>query len=275
MIDSTYIYGLFDPRDSNRVRYIGKADDCSFRLRTHINYSKSGKCNYLVNKWIRNLLSENVTPIVKPLLKIDRDIWENVERLMIAYFRIFEPNLLNMTAGGDGGSCKGRTFSKDHRLKLSLANTGKINSQERRDKISKSNKGKKVNHSKETIDKIVKTLSVPILQINRVTGEIIREFYGIKYASDVTGVGKSSISNCVRKLCPIAGGFKWRYKSKDHKIRISDRVCKMDIMSGEVLKTYESLKEAAKDSGLRDLSGISKCVKGNLKTSAGFKWKYV
>ncbi len=48
----------------------------------------------------------------------------------------------------------------------------------------------------------------------------------------------------------------------------------LKIKSGQVVKRYESLSIAAQDVG-RSAASICNCIKGKLKSSAGFQWRYV
>lgn len=52
-----------------------------------------------------------------------------------------------------------------------------------------------------------------ILQIKN--GIVVAEYYGCVEASQMTGISKSSISDCCRnyKHCKSAGGFQWKYKN--------------------------------------------------------------
>ena len=49
----------------------------------------------------------------------------------------------------------------------------------------------------------------PILQINKVTGEVIREFPSIKEAIEIGG---SHISECCKGKRKTSGGYIWKYK---------------------------------------------------------------
>ena len=46
----------------------------------------------------------------------------------------------------------------------------------------------------------------------------------------------------------------------------------MDL-NGEIIKTWESIKKASKTLNI-DSSAITKCCKGKLKQTGGFKWQY-
>ena len=51
------------------------------------------------------------------------------------------------------------------------------------------------------------------------------------------------------------------------------KVHKLNIITGEILTTYESLKAAAKDVGISE-SSICSALKGRYKQAKGFKWQY-
>lgn len=100
MRDTTFIYGLFDPRDC-RLRYIGKADNPQKRLSKHITAAKKGQRTHK-DDWVRLLLSEGLEPAIEVLEECSAESWQEVERLWIAKCREFELDLTNNTDGGEG-----------------------------------------------------------------------------------------------------------------------------------------------------------------------------
>jgi len=50
-------------------------------------------------------------------------------------------------------------------------------------------------------------------------------------------------------------------------------VQKLDPLSGEVLKTYPSYIQAARDCKLGHWLHISACIRGERETAGGFKWR--
>lgn len=52
------------------------------------------------------------------------------------------------------------------------------------------------------------------------------------------------------------------------------KVVQMDACTGEILKIYNSASEAARLNNMRNES-ISKCCRGERKSSGGFRWKYL
>lgn len=57
-----------------------------------------------------------------------------------------------------------------------------------------------------------------------------------------------------------------------HKQRISKRVNQYD-KQGNYIKTWDSLSEVGRELGI-NVAGISRCCKGYLKTTKGYKWRY-
>lgn len=75
------------------------------------------------------------------------------------------------------------------------------------------------------------------------------------------GVRNKKISDVVKK-----NGF----------ITKSKRVSQVDLLSGDVIKVFDSLAEANLSLGKKKSSGnISMCCSGKLKMAYGYKWKYL
>ena len=92
------IYGLRCP-ETNRIRYIGKANDSAKRLKTHLSGAKNH--NTPVCNWISKLVANGLTPIVVVIHKCDDDMWEAYERAAISIARELIPDLLNIADGGN------------------------------------------------------------------------------------------------------------------------------------------------------------------------------
>ena len=124
-----YIYGLIDPRN-NELRYIGKTVNLKDRLYKHLNAAKTLTTDNHKNAWIRGLLNRDLKPIMKILAECTGDNWQDVERNWIAKYKKNNAKLLNITTGGEGVT--GYIFTKEHREKISKANKGrKLNERHR------------------------------------------------------------------------------------------------------------------------------------------------
>lgn len=149
----------------------------------------------------------------------------------------------NITDGGEGRKSplsenhkkilldarRGKPLSKEWKDKIGKAHKGKIVSQETKDKmsvimkskhiklseqkkriISKANKGKIISDRHREI--VSKFFSKPVLQIDKHTNEIIREYDSMTKASKYTGICYGSINKCCNNITKSAGGYKWRLK---------------------------------------------------------------
>ena len=156
MSNTTFIYGLFDPRNY-QLRYVGKADNVEKRLSQHIKQVKHRQYkNRYVCNWIRQLLSEGLTPSVEILEECTQGSWKEKEIAWITDCKKFGLKLCNLTNGGDG--TQGYVFSDETKQKLSDMRRGKTTSlkgqsisEEHRDNISKALKGKPSHRKGKTL----------------------------------------------------------------------------------------------------------------------------
>ena len=119
-------------------------------------------------------------------------------------------------------------------------NFGKPMSDETRKKLSESLKGRVI--SEETRQKTSQTMK------------------GVRKSEETRQKMKEAANNRTNKM-PTG---------KDHHKSKSINQCDL---SGNIVRTFESIHQAAKELSLQT-SGISLCCRGKLKTSGGFVWKY-
>lgn len=171
MVDNreVYIYVLKHP-DTLEIRYVGKTvRKLSRRLGNHIANAKGNKHNKHLSNWILSILKEGKRPIIELLETCQSDNWQEREQYWISKF----PNLINLTAGGDGcigfihnsetiekirqaklgtkhsiefkeamsKRLKGISLSEEHKSKIGLANKGRKASIETKMKLSEAHKG--------------------------------------------------------------------------------------------------------------------------------------
>ena len=91
---------------------------------------------------------------------------------------------------------KGKHHTEETRIKMSHALKGRVLSEEWKKKISEAQKGK---HSK------------PVLQIDKNTGEVIREFPSTRDVQRQLGYSIGNISACCNGKRKQAYGFIWKY----------------------------------------------------------------
>lgn len=148
--------------------------------------------------------------------QLEKDLIRHYKSLGISY---------NITDGGEG--CLGRKCNENTKAKLSLINKGKINPnkgkkignlpQEWRDNISKGHLGLRYNRTSEWKDKISKIMRLkckPVLQLDKDTSEIIKEFPSASEAAKSLNISRGNIVNCCLKKPHVktVGGYVWRYK---------------------------------------------------------------
>lgn len=159
------IYALFDPREPEVVRYVGKTSKLlEFRVKCHVKDALYGKRNRRCN-WLRKILAEGVTPQARVLEVVDEPCWQDSERKHIAAHKT--EHLTNGTLGGEGAcgrviSEEQKQASRERRLgtkhspetieKIRLANVGRRNSPEAIAKVAEFHRGRK--RSDETRRKI-------------------------------------------------------------------------------------------------------------------------
>lgn len=121
----------------------------------------------------------------------------------------------------------------------------------------------------------------PVLQYD-LDGNFIREFESVKEAREKYS---SRVQDCLSGKTTQAGGFQWKYKTKDaYPFKIDAYVKNVNqslccsrpikqLKDGVVVATYGSIKEASAKTGF-DYSGIKKCLNGTYKQTFGFTWEY-
>lgn len=116
-----------------------------------------------------------------------------------------------------------------------------------------------------------------VQQLDKNTGGIISTFESTVDASKVTNVGRSNIANVLAGKNKTAGGFAWKLVNDEDYIFTpyvkprTSSVQKLDIVTGEVLDTFESLTIAGEAIGV---GGISAVCRGKNKSAGGYKWRY-
>lgn len=138
----TYIY--YDPSRNNEPIYVGKGQNK--RAWIHL---KSNKKSPFISR-LKHMKKENITPVIGIYSGIDEELALLLEAELIQKLGrkdLGKGTLLNLTDGGEGNG----NPSADTRIKIGNAKRDKKDSQETKNKRSKSLLGHSV--SKETRDK--------------------------------------------------------------------------------------------------------------------------
>lgn len=153
-----FIYALFDPREPDVVRYIGKTMHPETRLNAHIRNSKYLKCHR--SSWIVSLLRDGIQPTMRIVSICPESVWQEFERVTVAKYK--SENLTNGNEGGIGGGTPEpwviEKISKSRKAiapriaeKLSVSIKKKWQDPEYRERLCAAHRGKK--QSPEVIEK--------------------------------------------------------------------------------------------------------------------------
>lgn len=133
-MSSLIIYGLVDPV-TGLLRYVGKSSSGLRRPRQHAQPGQFKRDSGHKANWIRKLHREGLSYLIVEIQHVaDRDVLSQAEIFWIAYFKGLGCDLLNATAGGDGGFTG---YSAERNRKLSLALKGRKRTDAERAAISR------------------------------------------------------------------------------------------------------------------------------------------
>ena len=167
----------------NEMKYVGQTGD--FKVRNYQwNSLKEKYANDFLTKERNQYGLDNFTTVVLAQVETEEESLE-LEEYYIKALNTLYPCGYNISKGGkgNGGALKGVPKSEEHKRKMSYAHTN----------------GKK---------------SKSVLQLDKVTGEVIREWPSTKEVQRQLGYAHTSISQCCNGKLNQAYGFKWRYKEK-------------------------------------------------------------
>lgn len=210
----------------NGKKYVGQATTIRFKERQYkwacLSQPYSGE---VINRARAKYGIDNFGfEILKECDDKELDYWE---KYYVKELNTKVPNGYNMTDGGEGTSGysyprteewrkrnseanKGKKRSEETKRKISEGHKGLVRSQETRKKMSKSKLG--IKFSNEHLDNLIEKCGKCVLQIDKVSNEIIAEFRSMHEASKTIGLSYTNISACCRGQQKTCGGYKWRYK---------------------------------------------------------------
>lgn len=157
---------------------------------------------------------------------------------------------------------------------------GRKHSQETKDKISASNKGKK--KSSEHIEKMTGYQSKAVIQCTS-TGNFIAEWRSATFASKQLNISRTQISNCCLHKRRYCGDyllfFKTEYYDKDFNIKDYIPKHAMSIeqydLDNNFIARYNGYREINKFF-IHEINttNIIYCCEGKINTSYGYIWRY-
>lgn len=146
-------------------------------------------------------------------------------------------------------------------------NKGKHISEEQKEKLRLAHLGRKQS------EEIRKRRSIALMG-HKVSKDVRRRISESKIGENNPMFGKRQSEETIRKRVAKMIGHEVSEETRA-KIGKSNgkKVAKIDMETGEILMVYNSASEAARLNNMNNES-ISKCCRGERKTSGGFKWQY-
>lgn len=259
-----FIYSLKDPRD-DEIKYIGQTRfNINKRYNEHLrNINYESTKNHNVYRWIFDLINSNLKPIIDVIEEVDYVLLDEREKYWIRQYSI---TLKNMTIGGTGIKyINKRKFSEEHKKKIGDSCRGKKHY----------NYGKPANNIKS------------VLMFN-LDGKLINSYSSIKNASDDTNILIAGISNCLTGRRNSSGNRIWLYEDEysdnvlvekikkcqkypSNKTK-SIKIGKFDVISEDIIETYDSYKNAARMNNTSDAALIYACNKSKSHIHKNYKW---
>ena len=155
---------------------------------------------------------ENYTKLILAYSDTEEGAYE-LEKRLIKQSDVDNHMCYNQKLGG-AGCIKGTKHTPEHCNKMSKSmkgkNKGQIRTLEQRNNISIGRKG--IKPSAETVARVSKLYMKPIIQINKTTGAVIKEWPSIKNAGEELNLNRGYISQCCNNKAHSCGGFIWMFK---------------------------------------------------------------
>lgn len=114
-----------------------------------------------------------------------------------------------------------------------------------------------------------------------IEGVFIKEYKSLKEASVETGLSYKGISSCCTGQHKTCGSFRWTYNFQkcltplEIKVKQSTSGKKVQqILNSNIVAEFVSISEASRQTKI-NVSNISSCCKGFLKTAGGYIWRYI
>ena len=216
-------------------------------------------------------MSVQTNEYTKERYRITEEEYEEVRK---AYSKIASINMR-----GNNHPMYGKCHTDESREKMSKSHKGKI-SPRKGAKLSFETKGllSKINKGKNSGEKCYRSHKVAQYNLN---GNLIKVWNYIKQATNELGINHATISGCCRGKYKTAGGFIWRYiedinnvPSKIEVIKPKTNPNSKSILCIETNIIYKSIGDTAKQTGI-NRKCISNCLNGRSKTAGKYHWQFI
>lgn len=260
--------------DTNEVFYVGiGTKNCNALLLRHIYVRAYAKIHR--NSHWKNIIKLTEYKIEILLEHKDREYIKTKEIEFISLYGRYDRNrgtLCNWTNGGEGADR--HSLSEDAKRRISIANTGRIKSEETLKKLSIAAKGRK--RHPEELAKFIKTTSKEVLQYTS-EGDFIKKWDSSKQIAEFYCASKSSVQEAILKNTRFKG-FQWKYYQEMYPLKIKKWLHKFNIpviqmdLDGNFIKEWDSATEVERNLGICLESVRAVCL-GKIKSTRNFIFK--
>ncbi len=239
----------------NKKSYIGETiQDVEKRWKTHKSLSRLNKgCPALKEAFNKYGIENFKFEVLVICFDEDRLIYE---KQYIKKYNTVAPNGYNISEGGCERGFTGLHHSEEARRKISEAVKKRFENPEERKKARENYVKNNINEKRNQSEKWKKALA---------EGRLGRKTGG--KTSDET---KKKISEGVKKV--LQNGNKEQIYNKAFMTKVCRKINQLSL-SGEYIKTFNSIAEAAREVN-KGCSTIHSVLTKKSKTAGGFKWEY-
>lgn len=244
------MYSVYMHKCPNGKVYIGiTSQNCCDRWKNGKGYSNNEHFKQAIAKygW------ENIEHIVLHENLTKEDACRYEQEYIKKYDATNREKGYNKSIGGEYSSL-GFKHSDEAKKKIGEASKGKILSADNIEKIRKSR---------------IRSVDVYDLELN-----LIKKCGSLKEAEELTGVNNANIAATCKGKYKQMQGYIFRYSGEKVEAKsIHRKPVKMFDLKGNYIKTFSTIKEAAKEIKVAD-THISDCCKGKHKKCGGYMWQY-
>lgn len=198
----------------NNKRYVGQTSSLSRRKATHFSYLQQNKSkNKHLQASYNKYGKENFIFEILEILNSTGNI--NTDKYLLSlsesdWISVYYPNIYNTRIVSESNlgikDVTRHLHTEETKKILSRIKAGYKKSNEAKEKDRLASTGRL--HSNNAKQK----MSIPVIQIDIITQEIICEYWGIRNASETTGIDNSAIAKACKGKLKTAGGYIWKYK---------------------------------------------------------------
>lgn len=105
-------------------------------------------------------------------------------------------------------------------------------------------------------------------------GNYITTYRSLREAGDIVGINHTQIGLVCKGERKQAGGYIWKFDDEEIHHTNSKKVCQIDIRTNAIIKVFESISDAKKETNICS-SHIGSVCRGERNTAGGYIWRYI